>query len=359
VAADMEKMTTHERVTRMFERREADRIPITDGPWQGTISRWIREGMPKDADWRDFFGVDKFAMFQVDVSPQYENRVIEDNDAFTVSETSYGVTLKYLKGEDTTPEYLDFKINSPAKWAEAKKRMIPGPDRVDWAGLENSFPLWRSEGRWVQAVFWFGFDVAHSWIVGTETLLVAMLEDPDWVFDIYNTMVDANIALYDMIWDKGYKFDSLFMYDDMGYKNTQFFSRDIYRKLLMPAHAKAFKWAGERGIHRHLHACGNINAFVPDLLDIGLDALNPLEVKAGMDPLDLKRAYGDKLLLHGGIDCLLWDKKDEFIAEVDRIVPVLKENGGYIFSSDHSVPNSVSLTAFREIVDHVKKVGSY
>ena len=352
-------MTTHERVTRMFERREADRVPITDGPWEGTISRWIREGMPRGADWRDYFDVDKFVTFQPDVSPRYENRVLEDNDEFTVRETSYGVTLKYLKGEDTTPEYLDFTITSPEKWAEAKKRMFPSPDRVDWAHLEKNFPKWRAEGRWVQAIFWFGFDVTHSWIVGTETLLVAMLEEPGWVEDMFHTMADANIALYDLIWDKGYKFDSLYLFDDMGYKQNQFFSLGIYRKLLKPAHEKAFRWAASHGVHRHLHSCGYIEPLLPDLLEIGLDALNPLEVKAGMDPVKLKREYGDRLLLHGGLNAVLWDKRDEIIAEIDRVVPILKEGGGYICSSDHSIPNTVSLAAFREIVERMKEKGKY
>jgi uroporphyrinogen decarboxylase len=99
--------------------------------------------------------------------------------------------------------------------------------------------------------------------------------------------------------------------------------------------------------------------FVPELVEIGIDALNPVEIKAGMDVLKLKREFGDKIVLHGGINAVLWDKKEEIIAEIDRTVPVLKENGGYIFSSDHSIPNSVSLENFQAIVAEVKKVGSY
>jgi uroporphyrinogen decarboxylase len=99
--------------------------------------------------------------------------------------------------------------------------------------------------------------------------------------------------------------------------------------------------------------------FVPELVEIGLDGLNPLEVKAGMDSLGLKQAYGDRLLLHGGINAVLWDKPAEIEAEMRRVVPALKQNGGYIFSSDHSVPSSVSLEDFRRIVDLAKALGSY
>ena len=145
----------------------------------------------------------------------------------------------------------------------------------------------------------------------------------------------------------------------MGYKGTTFFSNALYRELLKPVHKRAVDWAHEKGIYAHLHFCGDIMTRIDDLLDVGIDALNPLEVKAGMEPLRLKRECGDRLVLHGGINAVLWNDRDAIIAEIDRMVPVLNENGGYIFSSDHSIPNSVSLENFRAIVEEVKRVGRY
>ena len=145
----------------------------------------------------------------------------------------------------------------------------------------------------------------------------------------------------------------------MGYKGTTFFSPDMYRRLLKPFHKRAIDWAHEKGIYARLHSCGNIMTLVPYLVEIGLDALNPLEIKAGMDPLALKERYGDKLTLHGGINAVLWDDADAIIAEIDRLVPKLKEGGGYIFSSDHSIPNTVSLSTMEKIVARVKEKGSY
>jgi len=352
-------MTTKERVNRMIARKEADRVPITDSPWQGTISRWKREGMPQDADWRDYFDVDKFEAIMVNPSPNYEQRTIEDTDTFFVLETNYGATIKYLKGEDTTPEFLDFKISDSQKWAEAKARIGHEAERIQWDYLKKYMPLWHSEGRWIEALFWFGFDVTHSWMVGTETLLIAMMEEPEWAADMFNTMVDTNIALFDQVWDAGYRFDGILFYDDMGYKQSQFFSLNTYRELLKPAHKKAIEWATNRGIASRLHSCGLMEPFVPDLIECGLTMLNPLEVKAGMEPIHLKKTYGDKLVLNGGINAVLWDKSDEIKAEIERVLPVLKENGGYIFSSDHSIPNAVSLTDFKDIVANVKRVGAY
>ena len=98
---------------------------------------------------------------------------------------------------------------------------------------------------------------------------------------------------------------------------------------------------------------------IPDVLATGVDCLNPLEVKAGMDSLALKREYGDRLMLHGGINAVLWDDKEAILAEIERLVPVLKENGGFIFSSDHYIQNSVSAENFREIVAAAKRFGAY
>lgn len=117
--------------------------------------------------------------------------------------------------------------------------------------------------------------------------------------------------------------------------------------------------ADAKGAKVRLHSCGNINPLIPELLEIGIDGLNPLEVKAGMDPLQLKQAYGKKLVLHGGINAVLWDDRAAIEAEMRKTIPALKQGGGYIFASDHSIPSSVSLEDFRGIVELAKQLGTY
>ncbi|HEO70457.1 MAG TPA: hypothetical protein ENN80_04285, partial [Candidatus Hydrogenedentes bacterium] len=138
-----------------------------------------------------------------------------------------------------------------------------------------------------------------------------------------------------------------------------FFSKTMWREIVRPYQQRTVDWAHGHGIKAHLHCCGNINALIPELVDLGIDGLNPLEVKAGMDPVQLKHDAGDALVLHGGINAVLWNDVEAITAEMRRVVPVLKESGGYIFSSDHSVPSSVSLDNFRSITDLAKELGSY
>ncbi len=343
----------------MFEHREADRLPIIDDPWGATIERWQREGMPVDVSYVDFFDLDRVGTIGIDNSPRYPVETLEETPQYRIHKTAWGATLKNWKHAASTPEFLDFTIVDRSSWAAAKARMTPTRERIDWGRLEREAPRWDAEGWWVQAGLWFGFDVSHSWMVGTERLLMALVEDPLWCVDLFAHQLETDLALLQLFLDAGYHVDAVRWPDDMGYKHNQFFSLATYRELLKPFHKRAVDWAHERGLVAHLHSCGDINPFVGDLLDIGLDALNPLEAKAGMDVVALKQTCGDRLVLHGGINAVLWDQPDAIRAEMERVVPVVKEGGGYIFSSDHSVPSSVSVDDFRGIIELAKHLGSY
>lgn len=343
----------------MFGHREADRIPVIDGPWEATIERWHKEGMPKDVSFVDFFDLDRVAGISPDITPRYEARIIEETDSYTIFTTAWGATLKTWKHTASTPEFLDFTIVDWDSWNTAKAHMTPSEDRLNWDHLHKNYKTWRSEGYWIEGHLWFGFDVTHSWTVGTERLLLAMLTDPEWCSDMFNHFLDMGIALLDRAWEEGYTFDCVTWPDDMGFKHNQFFSLDTYRQLIKPVQKRAVDWAHAKGAKVRLHSCGDVNPFVPEFIEIGIDALNPLEVKAGMDPTHLKRAYGQDLVLHGGINAVLWDDPGVITAEMQRVIPVVKESGGYIFSSDHSVPSSVSLENFRYITSLAKELGSY
>ena len=229
-------LTTHERYTRVYAHQEPDRIPVIDSPWAATIERWHREGMPEDVGYVDFFGLDKIAHIDVDNSPRYPVKVIEETDEYIVNTTSWGATLKNWKHIASTPEFIDFRIADPDAWQAAKARMTPSRDRIPWERLARDYGRWRREGYWIEARLWFGFDVTHSWTVGTERLLMALLTDPEWCVDMFNTFLDIDIALLDQVWDAGYTFDEVNWPDDMGYKQNQFFSVRTYRKLLKPVH---------------------------------------------------------------------------------------------------------------------------
>ena len=356
----MSVMTTRERMLRTYRYQEVDRILMVDRPWEGTLARWYQEGLPKNVDWEDYFGFDKVVKIFPDNSPRYNQKIIEKNDRYSIITTPWGQTQRVFNELDSTPEVLDCYFDSSDKWEEAKKKMFEyHEDRIPWDYLKENYPKWKAEGRFLQLVVWFGFDVAHAHMIGTENVLAAMIEEPEWITDVFETYLTTSLDLCQRILDAGYEFDGIFWYDDMGYKNTPFFSPQMYRELLKPYHKRAVDWAHQRGLVAELHSCGFIEPLLPDVVDVGVDMLERIEVKAGMDPKRIKAAFGDKLAFHGGINAQLWDDFDRVKAEMENIIPVMMEGGGYVFASDHSIPNSVSFENMKRITELAKKLGKY
>jgi len=355
----MNGMTTCERMKQMYAHKEADRIPVTDTPWYDTIKRWNREGMPEGIDYNEYFDLDRIINIIPDNSPRFKTLILEEAEEYRIMTSNWGRTTKEFKNKTSTPQFLDFKIKNPEIWKEVKEKIMPDKDRIPWDVLNKNYKIWREKGYWLCLVLDFGFDMTHSKIVGTEDLLIAMMDEPEWCMDMFRHCLDVSIALAGMILDAGYEFDCIRWYDDMGFKQNQFFSLKMYRELLKPFHKKVIDWAHSRGLKTELHSCGYIRPFIPDLIGIGLDSLNPLEVKSGMDPVEIKQKFGDKLVLRGGISAVLWDNIEDIEKESRRLIPIMMENGGYVFSTDHSVPSNVSLVDFKRIISLAKEVGRY
>lgn len=354
------KLTERERILRTYRHQETDRIPMLDQPWNGTLKRWYNEGLGNGVRWENHFGFDEWIKILPDNSPRFERKVLEQNERYIIETTKWGGTQKAFNELDSTPEVLEFYYDSSDKWEEAKAAMLTyHEDRIPWKFLEENYPRWKAEGKFTQLILWFGFDVAHSRMTGTENMLIGMYEEPEWVTDIFDTYLKSSLDLCQRILDAGYEFDGILWYDDMGYKGSPFFSPSAYRELLMPYHKRAVDWAHERGMVAELHSCGFVEPLLPDIIETGVDMLNPLEVKAGMDPFKLKALYGDKLAFHGGINAQLWDDIELVKAEMERIIPAMKEGGGYVFASDHSIPNSVSFKNMTEIARLAHKLGKY
>jgi len=353
------EMTSCERFRCIYDHREPDRVPITDIPWRSTVERWRREGLPPDADLAEFFGWDRIATISIDNSPRYPERVLEETEEYLVTTNRWGTTLKDWKHSGSVPEFIHHTITDPDSWRKAKARMQPDASRIDWDRLKSKYPAWRQRGYWIEVGGWFGYDPFAAWIVGVERMLVALLEQPEWCIDMFRTALELDIAMMEMLLERGYEFHAFVFPDDLGYRNGLLFSPQTYREVLKPVHRRAIEWCHARGIKVMMHSCGNITALLDDLVEIGLDGLNPFEVKAGMDILDAKRRYGDRLVLQGGIDVRTWTDPQAAEAEIAAKLPILKAGGGYVFHSDHSIPESVSLQDYQRVLELVRRYGRY
>jgi uroporphyrinogen-III decarboxylase len=108
------------------------------------------------------------------------------------------------------------------------------------------------------------------------------------------------------------------------------------------------------------HGCGNVNAIFEDFIGMELDAYNPLEVKADMDALRLKKLYSDKIGYCGNNDIQLWETGDQDLIKKATLKKLnTAKKGGFIFQSDHSVSSDVSGKTYDYIVKLVREYGKY
>ncbi len=356
------EMTSQERVRLALAHKEADRVAIQDGPWGTTVTRWHAEGLPEDQSPASYFGFE-LAHTGPDLSLRLPTETIEETDDYTIQRGANGAVHKNWKGKTSTPELIDFTIKSRADWEEHKPRLAFEESRLNLDAVRKIHDDARAKGLFLTFGGGIGYDANSSSLLGPVRLLTAIVEEPDWVADIFMSQADLCVPIVEELFARGIELDAAFFYDDLGYKNGLFFSPRAYRELLQPAHRRFLEPFKSRGLPCILHTCGNVTELVPDLLDTGWSCLQPLEVKAGMDLIGLKKQYGAVLAFMGGIDVRKMAAADDDPAaleeEIRTKVGFAKQGGGYIYHSDHSVPDNVSFASYQRVIELVNKYGSY
>ena len=343
----------------MLNHREADRVPIQDHPWGTTVKRWHQEGLPEDKTPDEYFGFE-MAEFGFDASLQLPEEKIEETEEYTLVRNRDGALVKNWKHATSTPGWMDFLVKDRRIWEEYKPRLTMNSSRVDWEEGLVRYKKAREQGLWIRLVAVIGYDRVQT-LVGSERLLMAMVEDPEWVRDMFSTVAELVIHAAEEMMARGFEFDGVVLCEDMGYRGGLLFSPALYRELAMPSDSRLCDFFKSRGVKVMLHSCGNIMELVPYLIEAGFDSLEPLEVKAGMDLIKLKKEYGYQLAFMGGIDVRkMADPNPKAIEEEIRTkIPVAMKGGGYIYHSDHSVPDNVSFEQFRKCIELVHKYGRY
>ena len=131
------------------------------------------------------------------------------------------------------------------------------------------------------------------------------------------------------------------LWDDIADKRGLLFQPDLWRRLFLPHLARASELAKSHGLPVHYHCCGAMSDIIPDLIDIGVDVLEPCQLHLpGMDPERLKQDYGQHITFWGGVNTqqtLPFGAPDDVRREVRERVRVLGRAGGYVLSPDHSL----------------------
>ena len=360
----MQPMTGVERIGNILRRQPVDRIGLFEHFWGDTQRTWTEQGhLRKGENLGDHFGFDMqtFSPFQLIADLDMEPEVVEETEETILVRDGNGALLRRHKLHDATPEHVDFLVKDRAGWEEhIKPRLQAERRRIDFQGYREAKEHARLQGRFFA---WSGvnvFELMHP-VCGHQYMLMGMALDPDWVKDMVNTYARVTVELQEILFaEEGYP-DGIWFYEDMGFKGRPFMSPAMYREIVKPGHDHTFAYAHSLGLPVIVHSCGYVAPLVPGLIEAGMDCLQVIEVKAGMDLLQLYHDFGDVLSFMGGIDVRTVYPNDRALidAELEAKIPIVKGKYGYVLHSDHSIPNTVEYDTYRYFVEKGLSLGMY
>ena len=365
-------MTSKDRVKTVLDHREPDRVPVYDAPWGSTIERWKKEGLPRDVVVEDHFDYD-IKVFLPDTTLHFPYKIIEETDEYIVERNNFGEVVKNFKNRSTTPQILDTPIKTRKEWEKHKDRLkmfytrglsadtaLNFSETLSFKDGLDIYKKYEYQQKYLIFGAFVGFDLVQRY-VGTERLLMAFIDDPVWVKEMFTESAKFVLEVFDYMIEMGYRFDAAWIFDDLGYRNTTLMSPAHYKDLIFRADKFVCDFFHKKGLKVLLHSCGCVKDLIPYFIEAGIDCLQPLQVKAGMDLIELKRIYGNKISFMGGIDTRLYSEvNDQLVEEEIRLkLKEAKRGGGYIYHCDHSIPHTVSLSQYQKILQLIRKYGTY
>lgn len=365
-----------ERMNRTLRHEEADRVPISDFFWGSFVERWRRElDLPSDASPYYHYDLD-WIVTVPNMDPWIRPfDILKEDAAEVVVKTGFGAVMR-KQFDLPMPEMAAWELDTfekleaaafdapddPRRFFEAGDNQIAGVGD----GFERNSPPWIETVRGLRP----DFPVYGSMIVAAECLtrLIGQEHTMLWM-GMYPERMGAVInrigAFYLACARAAMEaadglLDGFVIWGDVAYRNGPFFSPDYWRTYFKPWVKAIAAEAHARNLPVIYHGCGCVHKLLEDYIEIGIDAYNPLEAKADMDALELRRHYGHRLGICGNSDIRVWERGDldEIKREVLRKLNAAK-GGGYIFQSDHSVAGDVSGHTYDYIVNLVREYGTY
>lgn len=351
---------SRDRLLAALERRQPDRLPMIDLTyWPETLERWKLEGYPPGADPTEYFGLDRLVCINDLFDPSFglPERTLEETVEQRIYVDRYGKTMKEWRTATSPPSILAPALRTPEEWVALKSRLTPGDDQFNNPEAERQYAAAAEAGEFLAITpaepLWFVLELT----MGFELGLVGVVRQKALIADMVATYTDYLVAMLDRTLARGYRFDALWFWSDLCYRNGLLLSPRSVRELVLPHWVRLGSWAHDHGMKFMFHCDGDVGQLLPLLLEAGLDAIHPLEVRAGNDARSYKRLYGDRLCLIGNIDAdvIATNDRAAIAAEVAAKVPVLAEGGGYIYHIDHSVPPTISLESYQYLLECVRR----
>jgi hypothetical protein len=365
-----------ERLNKALRHEEPDRVPVSDFFWGSFTRRWRQElGLPADANPYYHYDLDWITTVP-NMDPWIRPfATLQETAEEVVVKTGFGAIMHKLFAfpmpemrawETDTFEKLErVEFDDPR---DRRRFFAAGDNQIAGVGdgFERNSPAWIDTVKSLRPdfpVYGSMIEVSEclTRLVGQANALLWMGEFPERMGAVVNRLGAHFLACAEAeIEAAAGLLDGFVIWGDVAYKKGMFFSPAYWREYFKPWVAKMTACAHAHGLPVIYHGCGNVKAIFQDYIDIGIDGYNPLEAKAGMDVVDLRRRYGHRMAFCGNSDVQVWETGDR---EAIRREVLRKLNaargGGYVFLSDHSVSSAVSGKTYDFIVNLVREYGRY
>lgn len=365
-----------ERMNKTLRHEEADRVPISDFFWGSFIKRWQEElGLPADTNIYTYYDLDWIVTIP-NMDPHIKDfDIISENDEEVVVRTGFEAVIQ-KKYADPMPRFLKFETDSIEKmrafefddpWDD--RRYLKGGDN-QLAGVGDGFardlPAWIDTVKALHPNFPVYGSVCEGheelWrIIGSENVMLWIGLYPEELAAFVQRVNEFNLELAKaQIQAAGGLLDGMVIWGDVAYRKDMLFSPEYWRRHFKPGVKAIVDVCHENGLPVIYHGCGNVSRIFEDFIEVGVDAYNPLEAKAGLDVVDLRRNYGHRIGFCGNMDVQVWaDASEEELKRVVLTKLNAAKGGGFIFQSDHSVPSNVSGKNYDYVVKLVREYGKY
>lgn len=335
---------------------------------------WKAQGLPENIDFAEYFHYNrggKYSLKQLGWTeaafcPTFTEEVIEDRGNTEVVRDYAGRHVLFFKGRRSgfMPEYLENPVKDMKSWQEnVKWRLDPNnPER--FREIEAVMPdavAAAGEGKIITQRLIGGYMYLRS-LIGPEKLLYMFYDNPELIHDCMKTwfeLADAIIAKH----QEYVTIEELFMAEDICYNAGPLIGPDMIREFLFPYYQQLITNMKSRQIDPDRHMFiqidtdGQAETVIDVYREIGMDVMSPFEVASGCDVVEIGEKYPE-LVMSGGIDKRVLAQSKEAIDEMaERIVPPMRERGGYIPTCDHGVPEEVSLDNYLHYRKRVVELG--
>jgi uroporphyrinogen decarboxylase len=337
--------------------------------WAATLARWRREGLPVDASLSEYFRTDAEqemcshaqGPYGPHLHPPLERRILSETETHVIVRDEEGNTVRLFRDDPqkSMPEWIQYPMKDRADWEHIiKPRLdarIPGrfPTGTEWEQLvrerrQRDYPL----GVWCGS--FYGWPRSF---MGVERMSLTLYRDPPLIHEMCEYIAEFIIELLTPVL-KEIQCDYAFIWEDMAGKTGPLCSPKMYRQFMVPPLKRVTGFLHDRGVHHIIvDSDGNNDVLIPLWLEAGVTGLRPFEAAAGCDPVAIRRQYGKRLIIQGGVDKrALASGRERIDREVLAKVPWLCLQGGYFPQVDHLVPPDVSLASYVYYSDLMHKV---